>query len=133
MRHLGISALLALALAAPIASAATPAPHSERVQRRGRPAHGYLYLPSGKRPGANWEVIVRRGRPGPAVKRGEAIDGSAVEGNGRFSLKLMPGTYTVGGWRQRAGEIGRLCGLTSITVRPHKPIPVIHVHCRRGA
>lgn len=129
MRNLciGLGATIATACLAGAASG-----HSEPHRERGRPARGFFYLPRGERPGNEWEVIARRGRPGPAVKQGEAISGHSVQADGEFRLKLLPGTYTFGGWRQRPGEIGRLCGLTSITVGARKPIPVIRVRCTSG-
>jgi hypothetical protein len=129
MKRIAIPVLVLLAAAV----ASTAAAHSEKHVEKGRPAHGYLSL-GGQPPGAKqWLVVVRKGRRGPSVARGEGFSSHLVRANGVFHLKLEPGTYTLGAQRQIPGDEAQpLCGLTSVVVRANASIPAIRIHCRRG-
>jgi hypothetical protein len=102
------------------------------LREHGQPAHGQLTVRRGERIGSEWLVFVRSGRVGAVVQRGEGFAAQEVSPTGVFKLKLEPGTYTLGASDRHLHfdpYVERLCGLTTVTVRAHKPIPTIHVRC----
>jgi hypothetical protein len=133
MRKVSLVGLLVFACsAAAVASAANGpvyGPHSEKKRIVGRIARG-AFAPSR---GGPWLIIVRRGKLSSEVKNGEGMSGSEVI-KGLFTTRLRIGTSTLGAWRRRNGIVeGHLCGVTTVTVRPGKPIPFIRIHCHTGA
>jgi hypothetical protein len=121
-----IGMLLALATTA-VADA-----HSEKHKPTGRIAHGRFARNGGLH--GEWLIIVRRGRHGSRLAAGEGMFSGEVTPKGRFTVQLPVGTFTLGGWREHPGVLaGRLCGVTTLTVRRNKPIPFIRINCKTEA